>query len=396
MSSKQWQNRIVGYDNVPPDQLLANPANFRLHPKRQQDALTGSLNELGWLQDIIVNRVTQHVLDGHLRVQLALRNGEATVPVKYIELSEPEEKLALAVFDPITYMAETDTAILDALLREVNTGEEALQELLASMAEDAGLYQDKKDVDAAPQIDRAEELRQQWGVESGQLWQLGEHRLICGDCTDAAVVARLMGGEKAGTVITDPPYGINREGIPNDDPGGLRELFDGSLAVMPIVDAVVIAFQSPRLFPVWLDAIRANGQKFERMLWMYKPNDVTFTWRGWITKSEAILVSSIGKPEWQEPDPYAHDCYTSNWDKDSKVDIEGWHASIKPPKVIAELIGHTTGVVYEPFSGSGTTILACEQLGRKCRACEISPGYVAVALQRYFDSTGQTPVLLTD
>jgi DNA modification methylase len=396
MSSKQWQNRIVGYDNVPPDQLLANPANFRLHPKRQQDALTGSLNELGWLQDIIVNRVTQHVLDGHLRVQLALRNGEATVPVKYIELSEPEEKLALAVFDPITYMAETDTAILDALLREVNTGEEALQELLASMAEDAGLYADeKKDVDAAPQIDRAE-LRQQWGVESGQLWQLGEHRLICGDCTDAAVVARLMGGEKAGTVITDPPYGINREGIPNDDPGGLRELFDGSLAVMPIVDAVVIAFQSPRLFPVWLDAIRANGQKFERMLWMYKPNDVTFTWRGWITKSEAILVSSIGKPEWQEPDPYAHDCYTSNWDKDSKVDIEGWHASIKPPKVIAELIGHTTGVVYEPFSGSGTTILACEQLGRKCRACEISPGYVAVALQRYFDSTGQTPVLLTD
>jgi DNA modification methylase len=396
MSSKQWQNRIVGYDNVPPDQLLANPANFRLHPKRQQDALTGSLNELGWLQDIIVNRVTQHVLDGHLRVQLALRNGEATVPVKYIELSEPEEKLALAVFDPITYMAETDTAILDALLREVNTGEEALQELLASMAEDAGLHQDKKDIDAAPQVDRAEELRQQWGVESGQLWQLGEHRLICGDCTDAAVVARLMGGEKAGTVITDPPYGINREGIPNDDPGGLRELFDGSLAVMPIVDAVVIAFQSPRLFPVWLDAIRANGQKFERMLWMYKPNDVTFTWRGWITKSEAILVSSIGKPEWQEPDPYAHDCYTSNWDKDSKVDIEGWHASIKPPKVIAELIGHTTGVVYEPFSGSGTTILACEQLGRKCRACEISPGYVAVALQRYFDSTGQTPVLLTD
>jgi DNA modification methylase len=345
---------------------------------------------------VVENKRTGNLIDGHERVWQALKHNE---PVPYIEvdLSEEEERLALATFDPITYMAETDSAILDALLREVNTGEEALQELLASMAEDAGLYADeKKDVDAAPQIDRAEELRQQWGVASGQLWQLGEHRLVCGDCTDAAVVARLMGGEKAGTVITDPPYGINREGIPNDDPGGLRELFDGSLAVMPIVDAVVIAFQSPRLFPVWLDAIRANGQKFERMLWMYKPNDVTFTWRGWITKSEAILVSSIGKPEWQEPDPYAHDCYTSNWDKDSKVDIEGWHASIKPPKVIAELIGHTTGVVYEPFSGSGTTILACEQLGRKCRACEISPGYVAVALQRYFDSTGQTPVLLTD
>lgn len=134
-----WQNRIVGYDNVAPDQLLANPANYRLHPKRQQDALTGSLNELGWLQDIIVNRTTQHVLDGHLRVQLALRKGEATVPVKYVELSEAEEKLAIAVFDPITYMAETDAAILDELLQEINTGEASLQELLEGMAIDAGL-----------------------------------------------------------------------------------------------------------------------------------------------------------------------------------------------------------------------------------------------------------------
>lgn len=133
MTGQKWVNRIVGYDNVPPDQLLANPSNFRLHPKRQQDALTGSLNELGWLQDIIVNRVTDHVLDGHLRVQLALRNGEATVPVKYIELSESEEKLALAVFDPITYMAETDTNLLDDLLNDVSTGEEALQELIAQM-----------------------------------------------------------------------------------------------------------------------------------------------------------------------------------------------------------------------------------------------------------------------
>ena len=114
--------------------MLANPANFRLHPKRQQDALSGSLSELGWLQDIIVNKVTGHVLDGHLRVSLSLRNGEATVPVKYVDLSESEERLALATFDPITYMAETDAAALDALLRQVNTGEESLQALLAEMA----------------------------------------------------------------------------------------------------------------------------------------------------------------------------------------------------------------------------------------------------------------------
>lgn len=160
MNGSKWQNRIVGYDNVSPEQLLANPFNFRVHPKRQQDALKGSLDELGWLQDIIVNRVTQHVLDGHLRVQLALRNGEATVPVKYIELDEASERLALAVFDPITYMAETDSAVLDALLREVNTGEEALQALLAELAEDAGLdYGESKDESADVDI-----VPEQWAV----------------------------------------------------------------------------------------------------------------------------------------------------------------------------------------------------------------------------------------
>lgn len=211
MTGQKWLNRIVGYDNVPPDQLLANPANFRLHPKRQQDALTGSLNELGWLQDIIVNRVTDHVLDGHLRVQLALRNGESTVPVKYIELSEAEEKLALAVFDPITYMAEIDSAILDELLHSVNTGESALQELLAELAEEAGLYRDdaKSNVDAEPDIDRADELRKKWNVQANQLWVLGEHKIICGDCMDATIVAHLLDDEKPSLVIADPPYGVS-------------------------------------------------------------------------------------------------------------------------------------------------------------------------------------------
>jgi hypothetical protein len=163
--------------------------------------------------------------------------------------------------------------------------------------------------DAEPAVDRAAELLERWGVKPGDLWQIGEHRLICGDCTDAAVVARVMGGEKAGAVVTDSPYGINREGIENDDPEGLRELFDGCLRVMPITDGVIINFQSPRLFPVWLDAIRAAGYKFERALWMYKSNDETFPWRGWIMSSEIIILSSIGKPEWVDVHPYSHDCY---------------------------------------------------------------------------------------
>lgn len=236
--------------------------------------------------------------------------------------------------------------------------------------------------DAEPQIDKAEELRQKWGTETGQLWVIGNHRLLVGDSTNKADVGRLCGSEKVSAVVTDPPYGIDREGIENDNPSGLRALFDGCLSVMPIKDAVIIAFQSPRMFPVWLDAVRTADHKFERMLWMYKSNDVCFTWRGWLTKSECILVSSVGSPKWKVPAEYNHDCYSINWDKTTKVDVEGWHASIKPPLIIKNLIDNTSGTVYDPFIGSGTTMVAAENLNRKCYAMEISPAYCAVVLER--------------
>lgn len=246
--------------------------------------------------------------------------------------------------------------------------------------------------DAGAQIDKAEELREHWGVELGQMWQLGEHRIICGDCTDRAVVDRLMGGEKAGAVVTDPPYGINREGIENDDPKGLADLFDGCLSIVPADDAVVIAFQSPRLFHVWFDACRNHLFKFERLLWMHRKAGKAFPWRGWVLVGDPIQISSIGTPKWGDPQFHEFDCYIKENLEERSLD--GMHSTIKPLDVVLDLVSHTIGVVYEPFSGSGTTIIACERLGRKCRAVEIAPAYVAVAIQRWVDTTGGTPVLL--
>jgi len=131
-------NRIVGFGDVPPDQLLANPANFRRHPGAQLDALRGSLRELGWLKQVIVNRATGYVLDGHARVEEALRQGVATVPVLYVELSPQEEKLALVALDPITEMATRDDAALTALIAEVSTEDPGLTAMLRQMTEDAG------------------------------------------------------------------------------------------------------------------------------------------------------------------------------------------------------------------------------------------------------------------
>lgn len=131
-------NRIAGYGTKPADQFQANAFNYRKHPQRQRDAVQASLRELGWIGVVVENITTGALIDGHERVWQALANNE-DVPYIQVELSEAEEKLALAIFDPIGAMAETDSVILDALLRDVNTAEAALQELLAELAEDAGI-----------------------------------------------------------------------------------------------------------------------------------------------------------------------------------------------------------------------------------------------------------------
>lgn len=139
MSAHAWRTRIVGHGEEAPDQLLANPANWRIHPKKQQEALSGVLEEVGFVQAVLVNKQTGHLVDGHLRVSLALRDGIDKIPVTYLDLSLAEEALVLATLDPLSGLAATDSAQLEALLSEVGTGSAAVQEMLAEMATNAGI-----------------------------------------------------------------------------------------------------------------------------------------------------------------------------------------------------------------------------------------------------------------
>lgn len=131
--AERWQNRIVGEAEVDPATLVPHPLNARRHPLPQVSALNGVLSEVGFVQRIIVNQRTGHILDGHLRAEMAVGRHEPTVPVVYVDLSEDEERLILSVFDPISAMAESDRETLDALLASV-TADGALGELLAAMA----------------------------------------------------------------------------------------------------------------------------------------------------------------------------------------------------------------------------------------------------------------------
>lgn len=128
------RNRIVSSGEEAPDQLLANPKNWRVHPKEQQQALLGVLETIGWVQEVIVNKTTGHIVDGHLRVMLALRREEATIPVKYVDLTEEEEALVLATIDPIAAMAVTDQSLLRDLMSEVSSEDDRVNTLLGEIA----------------------------------------------------------------------------------------------------------------------------------------------------------------------------------------------------------------------------------------------------------------------
>ena len=139
-----WKSRIIGHGSESPEQLLANPWNARRHPGPQRDAMRGSLDAVGWVAEVTVNVQTQHVVDGHLRIEEAISHNEPTVPVTYVDLTEEEERLVLATLDPLSAMATYDTEALMALLDGLSSGNAGLDALLGDLAGKGGSSFDAK------------------------------------------------------------------------------------------------------------------------------------------------------------------------------------------------------------------------------------------------------------
>ena len=135
------KNRIVGSGEEQLDQIMFNPRNWRIHPLSQQDALKGVLEEVGWVQQVIVNKRTGNLIDGHLRCQLAAREGAKTIPVVYVDVSEDEEALVLATLDPIGAMAATDRQKMSELMEMIKTEDERVQKMVSDLAEDERTFQ---------------------------------------------------------------------------------------------------------------------------------------------------------------------------------------------------------------------------------------------------------------
>jgi DNA modification methylase len=396
MAHTHWTNRITRYGEESPDQLLAHPLNFRTHPKTQQDALSGVLTEVGVVQNVIVNERTGHVVDGHLRIALAMRQNQPTIPVTYVDLSPEEEALILATLDPISAMAGADRDKLDELLRDVSTSDAAVMAMLSDLAESAGVVgfgatvglTDPDDVPDPP----AEPITQ-----PGDLWLLGRHRLLCGDSTKAEDVARLMAGEKADMVFTDPPYGMDyhgtvfgKQGISNDTESSWEAVLCGAImqlrkyAPNAVIAICCGASRLDRFFA------STSALTFHRLLTIYKPNRLAKPWRGWIMTSEHITLFSLGSPTWIEKN-HCHDVYTHDYSERPARSVD--HPTVKPLSIVSDVVGKASLVddlILDLFGGSGSTLIACEQTNRRCAMMEIDPTYCDVIIRRWENFTGLT------
>jgi DNA modification methylase len=395
-ASAPWRSRIVSSGEEDPTQLVANPRNWRIHPVGQQDALGSVLDDVGWVQQVLVNRITGNVVDGHLRVELALSRGESSVPVLYVDLTEEEEALVLASLDPLASMAVVDEDQLRELLAEVTIDQEDLAALLKSLAPPprSGLT----DPDVVPDIP------DEPYIKPGESWLLGEHRLLCGDATDPGAVARLIGKAKVELMVTDPPYGVEydpaeragfavgqRSGrVSNDDradwsaawalsPATVGYVWHGGLHAGTVADGLTAAGYGLRAQIIWVKPSLVMGRGDYH--WQHEPC--------WYVVREGQAGRRTGDRTqstiWEIDGVRAG----TSHDDDEATD----HGTQKPVEAMRRpMENHEPMAVYDPFVGSGTTIMAAETLGRRCYAMDIDPRYVQMAIERWQAFTGKEAV----
>ena len=443
-----WKNRIVETADMAVKDLKANPKNWRKHPQAQQNALSGVLDAVGWVAPVIFNRQSGHLIDGHLRLELAVKRKEKTLPVSVVDLSPDEEAMILATFDPIAAMAEADRQMLAGLMQSIETEDAQVQALLESIAREEKIDFGPEPAEAPePQVDRAAELQEQWQTAPGQLWQCGDHRVLCGDSTNPADVARLMGGETAIGCVTSPPYAEQRKAQYGGTPA--EEYWEWFSEIQARVNSTLSdkgnfflnikphAEQKQRhlyVFDLVCSMVREAGWLFvDEYCWLRTgiPQQVVNRFKNafepvyWFAKTGnfAFYPDAVSHESDNVPLPLGKGAgNTSAADrqghgggavKGNKIAAGmAYPSNVLNFKQNAEAIGHPAAypiqlpeffikgyslpgeIWYEPFLGSGTTLIACEQLGRRCFGMEISPAYVAVILQRWHDMTGRDPVLL--
>ena len=383
------------------------------------------------MADVIVNlrtsktwgeqRNIKTMVDGHLRAALALEQGSQTeLPVAYVDLGPQEERLVLATFDPIAAMATADRESLAELLVSIESEDEGVRALLESIAR-----QERVELPVAGGLvnpDEVPELPAEPVTQLGDVWLLGAHKLLCGDATQPATVKRLMAGERAVLVATDSPYIVgysggshpqswhNKPKIRDKDwsadyreaeVGSAEQFFAAFISVVLAEaasgDAAWYLWHASLRQPELAAAMGACGLLVHQQLIWVKSRAV-LTHSHYLWAHEPCLYGwREGHPPARRPPADAR----SVWEVPSTIEDGGGgqHPTTKPIELWKRPILYHSApgeVVFDGFLGSGTCLIACEMTSRRCRALEISPQFVDVAILRWQRFTGKEATLEGD
>jgi DNA modification methylase len=426
------RDRIKELRRVKASDILPNPANWRTHPKAQQDAMRGILAEVGIADALLVRETPAglQLIDGHLRADVA---PDSEWPVLVLDVDDEEAAKLLATVDPLAAMAETDPEKLQELLRQIDVDSEALQQMLAELADEAGLQEDGaeivEDEVPAPPDEATTQL--------GDLWILGNHRLLCGDSSKPEDLDRLLDGAVVHLCNTDPPYNVKVEPRSNNAIAAGLSSFAGpkhhqslDLARHPekskptgkklrakdrplandfVTDAafdellaawfgnIARVLQPGRAFYIW--GGYANCANYPPVL---KACELYFSQAVIWVKEHPVLTRKdfMGNHEWcfygwregaahQWLGPTnAVDVWTVK-----KVNPQSMvHLTEKPIELAARAMRYSSRQgenVLDLFGGSGSTLMAAEQTGRHAYLMELDPLYCDVIVERWEKFTGQ-------
>lgn len=396
-----WRNRIVGSAEVPPAELVPNDRNWRLHPKAQVDALEGALGEVGWVQQVIVNRTTGRLVDGHARAASALKRNEPFVPVLYVELTEAEEALVLASLDPIGALAERDQTALDTLIASTSVSDEALRRMLEDLASpDLSGLTDPDDAGPVPVTP--------W-VKTGDLFELGGHRVLCGDATDPEAYALVGGGIMGDAVWTDPPYGVSYVGktrdrltIAGDDSDVGTLIRDACLAatgsLRPSAAFYVAAPAGPRQLDFRAALAAAGWRLHQELVWL--KDRIILGHSDYHYQHEPILYGYLPGEGRPGRGKHAGSGWMGDHSQTSVIEVASpkrstEHPTMKPVELIARTLVNSVpkrGIVLDPFLGSGSTLVAAEGMGLRCFGLDVDPRFVQVVVERWQAFTGKEAV----
>ena len=375
------RDRVVELRRVPAAELRANPKNWRRHPRGQVRALTSVLQQVGYADALLARETPEglELIDGHLRAEIT---PEQEVPVLVLDVDQEEADLILATLDPLAAMAEADSEALEALLSSVAIDSADLAEYLAGQTGN-GKKEGLTDPDEVPEVPTEPTTK------AGDLWLLGEHRLLCGDAMDAAAHERLLGDVKVDLVLTDPPYGVGVE--------------YGSSKTTVEDDRSLIQHIAERCVPLlrrWPVVLMTPGRS---NLWVYPEPSWLLGW----FEPAGVGRGPWGFSCWQVILAYGQDPYLARglgarpdaWVGSGEGASSHEHPVAKPMGIWRWLLERgspaTDEVVLDVFVGSGTTIIAAEELNRRCYGMDIDPHYCDVAVRRWENFTGKTAELAT-